>query len=180
MKALIIYGTEEGQTRKICRYLRDEAVAMGHVVDLVNANDEPPEPNDFDKVVLATPVHMGKFHKDIRAYVHQHDIKLNPLSSAFLTVSLAAANKEDKKGWDELVDSTNKFLGETAWKPNRLEHVAGALTYSKYGWISTFIMQHYAKKHGEDTDRHHDYEETDWGQLKTFASEFFGNGKIVA
>mmetsp|Transcript_21363 Transcript_21363/g.52165 ORF Transcript_21363/g.52165 Transcript_21363/m.52165 type:complete len:175 (+) Transcript_21363:115-639(+) len=173
MKLLIVYATEEGHTRKICRFLRDEAVDQGHRVELVNANDEPPQPAEFDKVVIASPIHIGKFHREARDFIHQYDLQLNLLPTAFVTVSLTASDKTDSKGMKELQRITEKFLAETAWRPNRVEHVAGALSFSKYGWVTAFIMQSIAKKHGELVDRDCDVEETDWEQVKRFASEFF-------
>ena len=44
MKLLIVYGTTEGQTRKIARYMEDVLQDAGHKVTIADVTEEPPAP----------------------------------------------------------------------------------------------------------------------------------------
>ena len=167
MRVLIVYGTTEGQTKKISGFLKEEAVKLGHQVELCNASSDPPSPLGFDLVLIGGSVHQGKYQSTIRHYVKEHHQSLNQVTSAFFSVSLAAAST-DKEFWEELEEIGNDFLKDTGWRPARVEQVAGALLYSKYDFFKRFIMRLIAKHEGGDTDTSEDYEYTDWGKLKTF------------
>ncbi len=69
MKVLIIYGSTEGQTRKIAGYLKEEAVKLGHEVSLADATDNPPKPVGFDLVLIGASVHMHKYQTAVVHYI---------------------------------------------------------------------------------------------------------------
>ena len=167
MKLLIVYGTTEGHTGKISNYLKEEAVKLGHQVAVYNASDNPPSPQGFDLVLIGGSIHQAKYQSTIAYYVKEHHDSLNRVTSAFFSVSLAAAST-DEKFREELVEINSQFMEETEWKPDRVESVAGALLYSKYDFFKRFIMQLIARHEGGDTDTSEDYEYTDWSKLKTF------------
>ena len=50
--------------------------------------------------------------------------------------------------------------------------VAGALPYTKYGWLKKWIMRRIVAKAGGDTDTTRDYEYTDWNDVREFARAF--------
>ena len=50
--------------------------------------------------------------------------------------------------------------------------VAGALPYTKYGWLKRMMMKRIVAKAGGDTDTTRDYEYTDWIDLRNFARDF--------
>ena len=168
MRLLIVYGTTEGQTRKICQFLKEEAEKLHHTVDICDATDNPFSPStNFDAIIIAASVHMHKYQSAIHHYVKDHHEILNKIPSAFVSVSLTAAS-DDQESWQELEELTAEFLKHSGWQPRHVTQVAGALRYSKYDFFKKFIMRMIAKKESGDTDTSHDYEYTDWGEVKAF------------
>jgi len=147
MKLLIIYGSTEGQTRKICEFLEAEAKERKYTVTLHDATrtDSSPTPVDYEAIIVAASVHMGKYQSSVEHFVMEHHQILNNKPGVFLSVSLAAATDEPES-WEELETITRKFLDETMWQPVLTEQVAGALRYSKYNFFKKFNMRLIAKK----------------------------------
>ena len=169
MKILIIYGTTEGQTRKIARFLKDEAEKAGHDATLSDASDNPPDPDGFDRVIIGASLHVEKYQSPVKHYATKHYEKLNQMPTAFFSVSLSAAGK-DKDSLAEISRIADKFCEDTGWRPRIVEQVAGALLYTQYDFFKRFIMRMISKKSGGDTDTSNDYEYTDWEQVKNLLS----------
>ncbi|SMO62932.1 flavodoxin domain-containing protein [Fodinibius sediminis] len=165
MKILIIYGSTEGQTRKICTFLRDKAQEAGHEVSLNDASGADLHPKGFDAVIIGASLHMEKYQASVEHYIQEHQSVLNSIPGVFISVSLAAASN-DPKSWEELKEITSTFLEQTGWHPTHVEQVAGALRYSKYNFLKKFIMRLIAQQNDGDTDTSEDYEYTDWNQVK--------------
>ncbi len=170
MKILIIYGTTEGQTRKIARYMEEHLQETGNNVVISDAADDPPSPDGFDVVVLGGSMHMMKYQNALGHYVHDHAAALNRMPSAFFSVSLGIATLEEK----ELTEArriAEGFVEERGWKPGRIELIAGALKYTQYDWFKRMVMRMIASKQGGDVDTSRDHEYTNWEQVKTFCDE---------
>jgi len=165
MKLMIVYGSTEGQTRKISEFLRDEAEKAGHTPALFDAMVAPPAPYEFDAVLVASSLHGGRYQVTIRDFVQTHHKSLNKMKTGFLSVSLTAATDEPES-WKELKQQTEDFLLETGWKPSFIEQIAGALRYTQYDYFKRFIMRMISKRSGGDTDTSQDFEYTDWDQVK--------------
>ena len=165
MKLLIVYGTTEGQTRKICEFLRDKADEAGHEVTLANALEAHIHPGGFDAVVIGASVHAGKYQSAVEHYVQENHEALNHSVTVFLSVSLAAASDEPES-WEELKKQSREFLENAGWEPTFVEYIAGALRYSKYNFLKKFIMRMIAQKSGRSTDTSQDTEYTDWEQVE--------------
>lgn len=176
MKALIVYGTTEGQTRKICEFLEQEMLDSGHKVTVNDTAAAQLYPEHFDAVVVAASVHAGRYQTSIEHYVQEHLSTLNKKPTIFVSVSLTAATDEPES-WKELEEVTQNFLTKTGWQPNTIEQVAGALRYSKYNFLKRFIMRMIAQKTGGGTDTSEDYEYTDWSQVKGLVTKL---EKLVA
>jgi len=167
MNVLIVYGTTEGQTRKIARFMKDEAEKLGHKVTLSDSTDTPPSPEGFDLVLIGASVHMGKYQSSVIHYIKEHVETLNKLDSAFFSVNLASVSKDDES-IKELEQITAKFLRETGWKPIDIKQIAGALLYSQYDFFKKIMMRMIAKHEGRSTDTSGDYEYTDWTEVRVF------------
>ena len=165
MKLLIVYGSTEGQTRKICEFLRDKAQGSGHEVSIIDSTGADLHPEGFDAVIVGASVHANKYQTSIKHYVTKHAEQLNELPGVFVSVSLTAAHDEPES-WKELNKITENFLSETGWTPSFIEQVAGALRYTEYNFFKKFIMRLIAQKQGESTDTSRDHEYTDWDQVE--------------
>ncbi len=65
----------------------------------------------------------------------------------------------------------DKFFKETKWHPTLAKPVAGALLYTRYGYLVRVIMRKIAKKVGAATDTSRDYVYTDWVGLDKFVDD---------
>ncbi|MCW3127273.1 MAG: hemG [Bacteroidetes bacterium] len=179
MKLLIVYGTTEGQTRKIAEFLKSEAQKTGTEATLCDATTEQADPDHYDAVILASSIHMGRYQASISHYIRNYVDVLNNKPSAFLSISLTAAGN-DPDSWMELMDITNKFLSWSGWKPSMVEQVAGALRFVRYDFFKAFIMRQIAKKAGEHVSGKEDKEYTDWTKLSVFITDFLKHAGVTS
>lgn len=171
MNILIVYGTTEGQTRKIAEFLKNEAEKLNNKVFLADASISHEDPAGYDAVLIGSSMHMQKYQAAILHYVHKYHHTLNQKHAAFFSVSLTAASDEGES-WKELKELTKDFLKDAGWKPCMVEYVAGALRFTEYDYFKKFIMRLIAKKTGHANDTTHDTEYTDWEKLKLFLKNF--------
>jgi putative ATPase len=172
MRILVVYGTAAGQTRKVVVFLAERLRAQGHAVELCDAARLPREldPAGFDRVVVASCIRQGEYRRSIARFVRRHRAVLRVVPSALLSVSMAAANvvnRGDAQRW--LRQWTETFCGKTGWKPAHIEHVAGALAFTRYDPITKWFMRRIAieQQYAADTTRDHEY--TDWAAVGAFA-----------
>ena len=169
MELLLIYGTTEGQTQKIARFVTDRMSQQGHHTQLVNAIEATPavNPRDFDAVIIAASVHAGRYQSAVVHFVIEHLAAIDARSNAFLSVSLAAAG-DDEDDVEGLKKCVADFVHETGWTPRCIHHVAGAFRYTAYDFLKRWAMKYIAYRKGGPTDTSRDYELTDWDDLTRF------------
>ena len=172
-RALVLYGSSEGQTASIAERVGDLLDDDGHEVTIVHAKHPPAGFSlaAYDGVVVGASVHKGKHQRYVREFVRAHSDELNRLPSAFFSVSLtamspAADDERETRGYIE------EFLEETGWEPDLTHTVAGALKYREYGLMNRFVMKRIAGKKGIDTDTSRNHEYTDWEDVEAFTREF--------
>lgn len=173
MKFLLIYGTTEGQTGKISRFVADRLGQEGHQTLVLNAT-EPTlavDPRDFDAVIIAASVHAGRYQSTVIHYVREHLVAISARPNAFLSVSLAAAGN-DEDDIEGLKQCIAEFTHKTGWTPHRVHHVAGAFRYTTYDFLKRWAMKYIAYRQGAPTDTTRDYELTDWDDLTRFVDSF--------
>jgi menaquinone-dependent protoporphyrinogen oxidase len=171
MKLLIVYGTTEGQTRKIARYIENILQDAGHKVAIADATEEPPSPEGYDAILIGASIHVHKYQSAVTHYITHHLSALNKMPGAFFSVCLAVASDLEEEH-REAIKITNDFLKQTGWMPLITTQIAGALKYTQYDFFKRLLMKVIAKREGHTTDTSKDYEYTDWNQVKQFVSEF--------
>lgn len=176
MKILIIYGTVEGQTRKIARFMENVLQENGHQVVIANAVEDPPAPNDFETILVGSSIHVHKYNTVIKDYVLKNIDTLNGKPSAFFSVSMAVAS-DIKEEHEEAAQIAKDFLKETAWNTKTIWHIAGALKYTEYSYFKKLIMRSIAKKEGGSVDTSQDHEYTDWPKVKEQVLQFINSLK---
>jgi menaquinone-dependent protoporphyrinogen oxidase len=172
VRVLVLYGTGYGQTRKIALALADGMRPAGLDADVVDAREPvDPDPRAYTAVIVAAPVHAGGYPRAVRRWVQRHASALSGLPSAFVSVCLGVLEKNPKTD-AVLAGIMTAFFEKTGWRPPVTKIVAGALPYTRYNWITRWIMRRIvARAHG-DTDTTRDYEYTDWPDLEAFARDF--------
>jgi menaquinone-dependent protoporphyrinogen oxidase len=172
-RVLILYGTTEGQTAKISRYIGGVLEESGHTVELADAQKLPAglKINDFDGVLIGASMHASKHDSRVRDFVKANHAALDEMPSGFFSVSLTAAEpkEEDKAGLYRLIA---EFFDETGWHPEKVGIFAGPLLYTQYNFIKRMLMKMVMKRGGKPTDTSRDYEYTDWEGIAQYARTF--------
>jgi len=170
MKILVVYGTTDGQTGKIARYLGERLRAHQHTVEVEDAAHLPPDLAvvGYDAVVVGAPVRMEKYPRVVIDFARTHRAQLEQIPSAFFSVCMAAASTIEAKR-RQAESWPNGFFQLTGWQPRLVSIFAGALRYSRYNWLVRWMMRRIAKSEGASTDTSQDHEYTDWDAVTRFA-----------
>ncbi len=172
-RVLIFFGTTDGHTAKIATRLGEDLRDLGATVNVVEAGAgrADPHPRDYDAVIVAASLHLSNYQRPVREWVQTHARELSGMPSAFLSVCLGMLQHEPEVQ-QELRLIMERFFATTGWRPTATLAVAGALLYSRYGWLKRWGMRHMARRAGVETDPSRDYEYTDWEELRAFAESF--------
>ncbi|MDX2119519.1 MAG: flavodoxin domain-containing protein [Gemmatimonadota bacterium] len=175
-RLLLCYGTTDGQTAKIMRFLDAELRGLGADVTLVEADGEslPAGLSGYDGVIVAGSIHVGGFQRRLVRWVRRHREALDARPHIFLAVCLSVL-QQDPAVRQELDRILRRFMHATGWHPRAMQPVAGALSYSRYGLIRRWAMRRIARKAGGGTDVSRDYEYTDWEELRRLARDFLSS-----
>jgi menaquinone-dependent protoporphyrinogen oxidase len=170
---LIVYGTTEGQTRKIAERIAAELEKLEHEVDLRDSTTvtEPLAEGAFDAVVIGASVHQGRHQTAVQHFVSANVGVLEQLPTAFFSVSLVASSPdpEDRQDAANLIEA---FCEKTGWHPTLTRSIPGALRYTEYDFLKRWIMELIVRHYSGPTDSSRDYEFTDWDDVARFAQEF--------
>ena len=172
MNFLVLYSTIEGQTRKIAEAVASHLEEKGHTLMLTDANQIGfADPGTSDGAILCAPIHLGRYPSPFVHYVHSWSSVLNDMASAFISVSLSIASADE----DEKTEARSyplRLFDETGWRPQSVLNCAGALKYTEYDFFKRWMLKRIAAAEGGPTDTKHDFELTDWSELKRFVDDF--------
>jgi len=173
MRVLIVFSTTEGQTHKVATFMADRLHAMGHLVQMIRA-EEVGTSSDVevsDAVIIAASVHIGRYQPCIIRFVKAELHALEARMNAFVSVSMTAANA-DRDNRTALNRYVAKFCRQTRWRPGRVRHVGGAIRYTQYDFFRRWAMLLFALRRGASTDITRDHEFTDWNDVGRFVDSF--------
>ncbi len=172
-RILLIYGTTEGQTRKIATRMAEHARGLGDAVDMIDASglDNDIDLGAPDAIIIAASVHQSAYQSAVVHFIRKHWELLLGKPTAFVSVSLSAAgeDEEDKRDAQGYID---KLVGETGWQPDRSISVAGAFRYTEYDFFKRWILKMIARQKGAPVDTSRDWELTDWDAVDRFVEDF--------
>ena len=170
-RILVVYGTTEGHTARVAGAVAEALHRTGAVVDVMAADQPAPAPDGYDAVVVAASVHAGRYQRPVEKWVKAHAAAMARRPTAFVSVCLGVL-QHDSKVQRDLEAIVDRFIAATGWRPAVVKFVAGALPYTRYGWLRRAVMKRIVAKAGGDTDTRRDYEYTDWNDLRQFAADF--------
>lgn len=167
----VFFATTEGQTRRIAERLA--AAFHGHGIDsrAIDVADPDAALVDWTKVrgaLVGASLHLDKHQKTVDRFVRAYASDLNAVPSAFFSVSLSAASKNEKEV-DAAESLARAFPAARGWTPEMVVALAGRLAYREYGLLIRWVMKRIARKEGAPTDTSRDYELTDWMQVEQLA-----------
>lgn len=169
MTTLIVYGTVEGQTARIARFLADRITSAGHAAALFDTSQTADLSFDgIDRVFLAAPVHERRHPRDFEAFVTAHRDDLAARRSVMLSVGLKVAFEG---GREEAEDYLREMEMRTRFTPNREVLVAGALRAGAYGYFETEVLRHVVLAGQDFRPEDGPHEFTDWDALAALVDE---------
>ncbi|HEX5069813.1 MAG TPA: flavodoxin domain-containing protein [Vicinamibacterales bacterium] len=169
----VFYATSEGQTRRIAQRLAAALHARGldsAPVDLQQGDEAGIDWSGVRGAVVGASIHIGKHQPAAIRFAEKHARELGARPSAFFSVSMAEASKNpgDVAAARALAQG---FVDRAKWRPDFVVSLAGALVYTKYGWLTRIVMRRISRKEGGPTDTSRDYEFTDWAAVDRLAEQ---------
>ena len=173
MKLLILYGTIEGQTRKIANFVAEEAIRLGHDPVLVDAEETGAiEFDGVGAVILAASVHQRRHPRAFEAMLAAHSADLAAARVLMLSVSLNAAFAE---GREEAAEYLTEMKMRTRLVPDAEMLVGGAVRTMHYDYFALQVLRHVVLRDRPFDASKTEHEFTDWaavaGQVAAFLEE---------
>jgi len=169
MSTLIIYFSKYGQTEKISNRIAERLQEAGDTVKVADSNHvlAIESPDAFDRVILGSPLYVGRHAKQVAAFIERYRSVLSQKRTAFFSVSASAAGNEQQRG--DAIRCMDEFLSECDFEPNLKTIFAGAIPYREYNWFIRMVMKLITGRAGGDTDTSKNYEYTNWIRVDEFA-----------
>ena len=170
MNSLIIYSTTDGQTKKICKVIKDNSINRNsyEIISLEEAFHK--ELEKYEKIIIGASVRYGRHNPKVYKFIKNNKNTLEMRKSAFFSVNVVARKPEKD------TPSTNpyikKFLKKSSWQPKKLGVFAGKIDYPRLSFINKNIIRLIMLITSGPTNTNNTYEFTDWQRVKKFISEF--------
>lgn len=166
---LLVYHSAEGQTAKIADRIASVLTEAGAEVAVDQAENDP-SPTGFDAVIVGDSIHIGRHSRQLRRWLTHHGDELDAVPVALFQVSLTSAT-DDAEHDAEAHRMLQRLLDATGLDPDMVGLFAGALAYTRYGWLKRRMMTRIAADQGDSTDTSTDHEYTDWDAVEHFATD---------
>jgi menaquinone-dependent protoporphyrinogen IX oxidase len=160
-RILVVYAAREPHTAVIVDALATRLRRHGFCVELGDASlGTMPPPEDYDVVVLGSPMSFDREATVIARYIEDHRKALADIPSALFTVSSSGSIRDrDPGGFLE------QFLGPLEWEPAVAAAFAGGEPFPRDG-----LMVRLAQGTGrQGIYQDHRALETDWSDVERFA-----------
>ena len=147
MRLLIVYGTTDGMTARIAEHMAEVMRAAGQQVRVTRADDQRfhADLGEFDGVLVGASLHAGGFQRSVAQFVRRHAAELGKMPNAFFAVCLAVASRDPRER-QAAARIAAAFPRDCGWIPDRTEVIAGALMFSRYGFLRRFALKRIARK----------------------------------
>ena len=184
-KVLIGYGTRYGATEEVVNRIAEIIHQDGNQVQVENLkkNKNPPSPQEFDGVIIASGIRCSEWTKESKNYINKYKKQLRDqekIFGLFVCSILAVTNYKE---------AVNSFLRQNLVKVgipddnNRIIYDAfgGVMDFTKTSKIGIFDkkgLQLWAKELNNETEGPFKYEEEgkndfrDWEKISEYAENF--------
>ncbi len=171
MKALLLYSTREGQTKKIMHNIAQQL--EGYECQFVDLHEsERVDLSQYDKILVGASIRYGSLNKKLYQFIQAHKEQLNQAKAAFYCVNLTARKEDQGKDTPEGSVYVQTFLKKSPWQPELIGVFAGALYYPRYRPIDRMMIRFIMKLTGGETDTTKEVEYTNWEKVALFAKKF--------
>ena len=172
MRILIVFGSFDGQTRRIAQRIAEVIGRAGHEVRScpVHAGCMGYDLKWAEGVVIGGAIRYGRHERVLEKAVRDYRDLISARPNAFFSVSMSAAGPGAKLATAN--GYVDQFIARTGWHPSITALFGGALQWSRYNPFIKFMMRIIVGMAGGDTDTSRDHEYTDWTAVERFAAEF--------
>ena len=166
-KAVIIYSTTDGQTKRICEFLKQKLEAKINI-DLFSIEEiDRAELNLYDKIIIGASIRYGKHNPKLYKFIEKNIDVLKTNFTAFFTVNVVA--RKEGKNTPDTNPYMKKFLQLTNWQPNLLGVFAGKIDYPSYKFTDKQMIRLIMFITKGPTDTSGTYEFTNWKSVEEFS-----------
>lgn len=170
-KALLLYSTREGQTKKILHFI--EKRLSDYECDFIDLHSvESVDLNQYDKVLIGASIRYGHLNKKLYKFIERNLNALIECKAAFFCVNLTARKEGQGKDTPEGSAYIKTFLKKSPWQPEMIGVFAGALYYPRYNWFDRTMIKFIMNMTGGETDTTKEIEYTNWEKVTLFADKF--------
>ena len=169
MDDLIIYSSTDGQTKKICKTIK-ENLPLGNKFKLISL-DEALYFNleKCEKIIIGASIRYGRHNKKVLDFIIKNKNILDLKKTAFFSVNVVA--RKEEKSTPETNPYVLNFLKKTNWKPDKLSVFAGKVDYPNYNFFNKIVIRFIMMITKGPTDINNSYEFTNWENVRKFAKE---------
>ncbi|WP_038175761.1 menaquinone-dependent protoporphyrinogen IX dehydrogenase [Vibrio pacinii] len=170
-KALFLYSTREGQTKKIFQHISEQMKEFDcEMIDLHSV--ESVDFSQYQRVLIGASIRYGHLNKKLYQFIEHNLSQLQTAKSAFFCVNLTARKEDQAKDTPEGSAYIKTFLSKSPWQPELIGVFAGALYYPRYNWFDKTMIKFIMSMTGGETDTSKEVEYTNWGKVTLFADKF--------
>lgn len=170
-KALFLYSTREGQTKKIFQHIDGQLAGYDcDFVDLHTIDDIDIE--KYERVLVGASIRYGHLNKKLYQFIERNLKALQTSKAAFFCVNLTARKEDQGKDTPEGSAYIKTFLKKSPWQPELIGVFAGALYYPRYNWFDRTMIKFIMSMTGGETDTSKEVEYTNWEKVTLFANKF--------
>ena len=163
----VFYATTDGQTKRIADRLATLFQEHGFASSAIDVASADADRVDWPRVkaaVLGASLHAHRHQRSAERFARAHAHHLNEHPSAFISVSLSTASSAAQER-EAAAELARQMPANAGWHPDHVKCIAGRLAYTKYRWLTRFVMKRIARKEGAPTDTSRDYELTNWDEV---------------
>ncbi|MGD8118121.1 menaquinone-dependent protoporphyrinogen IX dehydrogenase [Vibrio sp. TRT 29B02] len=170
-KALFLYSTREGQTKKIFHHIREQL--SDYECDFVDLHTtERVDFEQYERVLVGASIRYGHLNKKLYQFIESNLPALQSSRAAFFCVNLTARKEDQGKDTPEGSAYIKTFLKKSSWQPELIGVFAGALYYPRYNWFDRTMIKFIMSMTGGETDTSKEVEYTNWEKVTLFANKF--------
>ncbi|QXO17425.1 MULTISPECIES: menaquinone-dependent protoporphyrinogen IX dehydrogenase [Vibrio] len=171
MKALLLYSSREGQTKKIIERIATQLAPIEcEIADLHTTGEV--DWAAYDKVLIGASIRYGRFNKELYQFIERNLTPLQRADAAFFCVNLTARKEDQGKDTPQGSVYVQTFLKKSPWQPEVIGVFAGALYYPRYRWFDKMMIRLIMTMTGGETDTSKEVEYTNWEKVTQFAKKF--------
>lgn len=174
-KAVLLYSSREGQTRKIMAHIESEL--KGFSCETIDLNDvKEIDLSKYDRIVIGASIRYGHLNKVLYQFIARNLQQLIANQAAFFCVNLTARKEDQGKDTPEGSAYIKKFLKKSPWHPELIGVFAGALYYPRYNFFDKTMIRFIMSMTGGETDTTKEVEYTNWDKVSLFAKKVMDLG----